>query len=87
MRGEDNAPQKLVFYESRRQKVRDGLLDFVAISKIKETKLNCWDYSEVAIGYACYMDTLAINCLTRTTSKAVQMVTPDMANKDSILSR
>ena len=54
MRGEEVAPEKLVFYESRRQKVRDGLRDFVAISKIKETKLNSWDYSEVAIEYACY---------------------------------
>jgi len=54
MRGEEGAPQKLVFYESRRQKVRDGLRDFVAITKIKETKLNSWDYSEVAIEYACY---------------------------------
>ena len=54
MRGEDDSPQKLVFYESRRQKVRDGLKDFVAISRIKETKLNSWDYSEVAIEYACY---------------------------------
>jgi len=54
MRGEDDSPQKLVFYDSRRPKVRDGLKDFVAISKIKETKLNSWDYSEVAIEYACY---------------------------------
>ena len=54
MRGDEEAPQKLVFYESRRQNVRDGLRDFVAISRVKETKMNSWDYSEVAIEYACY---------------------------------
>jgi len=54
MRGEDDHLQKLVFYDSRRQKVRNGLKDFVAISKVKETKLNSWDHSEVAVEYACY---------------------------------
>ena len=38
MRGEEVAPEKLVFYESRRQKVRDGLRDFV-IQKVKKSKL------------------------------------------------
>ena len=42
------------FLSSRRQKVKDGLKDFVAISKIKETNVSSWDYSEVAIEYACH---------------------------------
>ena len=54
VRGDKDNPQKLVFYPSRRQKVKNGLKDFVAISKIKETNVSSWDYSEVAIEYTCH---------------------------------
>jgi hypothetical protein len=52
IRGDNNHPQKLVFYDSKRPKVKNGLKDFVAISKIPETKIGSWDYSELAIQYA-----------------------------------
>ena len=53
IRGNDDSPQRLVFYPSRRPKVIKGIRDFVAISKVKEKILNDWDYSEMAIKHSC----------------------------------
>ena len=54
MRGDKDNPQKLVFYRIKKTKVKNGLKDFVAISKVKRKNVNSWDYSEVAIEYTCY---------------------------------
>ena len=53
IRGDDQSPMRMVLYPSRRQKVKKGMRDMVAISRIKETDSSLWDYSEMAIHHKC----------------------------------
>jgi hypothetical protein len=53
IRGDDDSPMRMVLYPSRRQKVKKGMRDMVAISRIKETESSLWDYSEMAIHHKC----------------------------------
>ncbi len=53
IRGIDDSPMRMVLYPSRRLRVKKGIRDLVAISKIKEVKSSLWDYSEMAIQHKC----------------------------------
>ena len=53
IRGEDDSPLRMVLYPTRRPKVKKGIRDFVAISRIKEVKASLWEYSEMAIHHKC----------------------------------
>ena len=54
MRGEDDSPQKLVFYESRTTEGQRRIKRFCGYFQNQRNKAKLWDYSEVAIEYACY---------------------------------
>jgi hypothetical protein len=53
IRGDDDSPLRMILYPSKRQKVKKGIRDMVAISKIKETDSSLWDNSEMAISMKC----------------------------------
>tara|TARA_R110000787_G_scaffold270747_1_gene377763 strand:- start:182 stop:871 length:690 start_codon:yes stop_codon:yes gene_type:complete len=53
IRGEDDLPTKIVLYPSKRPKVKDGMRDMVAISRIKETEIDNWEHSEMSINHRC----------------------------------
>ena len=53
IRGDDDSPMRMVLYPSRRPKVKNGIRDMVAISKVSEDKVDLWDHSEFAITMKC----------------------------------
>ena len=81
IRGEDDAPLRMVLYPTRRPKVKKGIRDFVAISRIKEVKASLWDYSEMAININ------VSSCSRSTASKDQALVILTRANHEMAQSR